>query len=144
MCIRDRSQATLFGFFAANQDRAALKLSAVAPPVLGQPFILETSEISPTAVFHVGVVGINQIAVPLSLAFPSANLGCSLYASSDLLLGPDIVYGGPGVQQWEGVDLTSVSVLGASLNFQSATLDLSVLSDTTRTSNGVTISTGLY
>ena len=141
---RDLSQATLFGFFAANQDRAALKLSAVAPPVLGQPFILETSEISPTAVFHVGVVGINQIAVPLSLAFPSANLGCSLYASSDLLLGPDIVYGGPGVQQWEGVDLTSVSVLGASLNFQSATLDLSVLSDTTRTSNGVTISTGLY
>ena len=141
---RDLSQATLFGFLAANQDREALKLSAVAPPVLGQPFVLETSDIGASAVFHVGVVGLNQISVPLTLAFPSANIGCSLYASSDLLLGPAVVFGGPGTQQWEGVDLSTVAVLGASLSFQAATLDLSVLSGTTRTSNGVTITTGLY
>ena len=59
-------------------------------------------------------------------------------------MGPDVVIGGPGTQQWPGVDLTSVAVLGASLSFQAATLDLSILSGTTRTSNGVTISTGLY
>ena len=64
--------------------------------------------------------------------------------TGDLILGPDIVFGGNGTQQWEGIDLTTVSALGASLYFQSATLDLSVLSDSTRTSNGVAITTGLY
>ena len=141
---RDLSVATPFGFQVADIDRLGLSLSAVNTPVLGQPFTLETGNIPSSAVFHVGIVGTQQFTLPLAFAFPSANLNCSLHASLDLILGPDVVFGGPGTQQWEGVDLTTVSALGASLYFQAATLDLTVLSDTTRTSNGVAITTGLY
>jgi V8-like Glu-specific endopeptidase len=141
---RNLSAASPFGFLAADIDREGLELTAIAPPVLGAPFQLQTSNIPPTAVFHVGIVGVQQLTLPLAFAFPSANLNCSLHASLDLILGPDVVFGGSGTQVWEGVDLTTVSALGANLYFQSATLDLSVLSDTTRTSNGVAITTGLY
>jgi len=141
---RDLSVASLFGFFASDTDLEGLELSPIGTPVLGQPFQMETTNIPPTAVFHVGIVGTQQLSLPLSFAFPTADLNCNLHASLDLILGPDIVFGGNGTQQWEGIDLTTVSALGASLYFQSATLDLSVLSDSTRTSNGVAITTGLY
>jgi len=141
---RNLSQGALFGFFMGDQDLSGLELAAVGSPVLGAPFQLQTTNIPATAVFHVGVVGLSQITVPLAIAAPSANPACSLYATSDVLLGPQVVWGGPGTLTWQGIDLTSASALGASLYFQSATLDLSVLSGSTRTSNGVAITTGLY
>jgi V8-like Glu-specific endopeptidase len=141
---RDLSLASLFGFSQGSLDQAGLALAPVNSPVLGQPFVLETTNIPPSAVFHVGVVGLSQLSVPLAFVVPSASTSCTLYASSDLIMGPEVVFGGPGNLQWQGIDLTSVAVLGFDLYFQSATLDLSVLSATTRTSNGVMMTTGLY
>ena len=141
---RDLSQATIGGFLMANADRAGLELAAVNAPVLGGPFQMQTTNIPSTAVFHCGIMGVNQLTVPLAFAFPSANLSCSLHASLDIVVGPQVVFGGPGALTWTGVDLTSVSLAGASLYFQAATLDLSGLSGTVRTSNGVEITTGLY
>ncbi|MEC8251745.1 MAG: hypothetical protein VX044_00925 [Planctomycetota bacterium] len=140
---RDLSQASVLGFFMADQDSDGLALGPIGTPVLGAPFELQTTNISPSAVFHVGVMGVNQVSLPLSFVFPSANLGCSLHASLDVVLGPQVVFGGPGSLTWTGVDLTSISTTGFDLYFQSATLDLSGLSDTVRTSNGVQATTGL-
>ena len=126
----------------ADADRAGLELAAVNSPVLGGPFQMQTTNIPATAVFHVGILGLSQVTVPLAFAFPAANLDCSLYASVDLVIGPQVVFGGPGSLTWTGVDLSSVNLLGANVYFQAATLDLSGLSDTVRTSNGVEATTG--
>ncbi|MEC7724278.1 MAG: hypothetical protein VYD05_02110, partial [Planctomycetota bacterium] len=141
---RDLSQATLSGFLMADADQAGLELAAVNSPVLGGAFQLQTTNIPATAVFHVGILGLGQVTAPLAFAFPAANLDCSLYATVDVVLGPQFVLGGPGSWSWTGIDLSSVSLLGANVYFQAATLDLSGLSDTVRTSNGVEITTGLY
>ncbi|MAD32421.1 MAG: hypothetical protein CMJ88_01490, partial [Planctomycetes bacterium] len=107
------------------------------------PFQLQTTNIPSSAVFHVGILGLNQVTAPLAFAFPSAEPSCNLHASLDVIVGPQVVWGGSGSLTWTGLDLTSASALGASVYFQSATLDLTVLSDTVRTSNGVQGTTGL-
>ena len=141
---RDLSQATITGFLMADADRAGLGLAAVNSPVLGGAFQLQTTNIPATAVFHVGILGLSQMTVPLAFAFPAANLDCSLYTSVDLMIGPQLVVGGPGSLTWTGIDLSSVSLLGANVYFQAATLKLSSLGSSLRTSNGVEITTGLY
>ena len=128
----------------ADADRAGLELAAVNSPVLGGAFQLQTTNIPATAVLHVGILGLSQMTVPLAFAFPAANLDCSLYASVDLLIGPQLVVGGPGSLTWTGIDLSSVSLLGANVYFQAATLKLSSLGSSLRTSNGVEVTTGLY
>ena len=139
---RDLTLASLFAFNTQLSDVAPLTLEAVGTPQVGQPFMLTTSNIEPTAIFHVGIVGLTQVTVPLQFVFPGANPGCSLNASLDLVMGPDVIFGGPGSFTWEGIDLTPTSLLGFELHFTSATLDLTVLSDTTRTANGIRAVTG--
>lgn len=141
---RDLSQASSLGFFMADQDRGGLELAAIGNPVLGAPFQLQTTNIPAGAVFHVGVIGFSQINVPLAVAAPSANTSCLLYAAANVILPPQLVFGGPGSLTWQGVDLTNASALGFDLYFQAVTLDMSVLSGTTRTSNGLQVTTGLY
>jgi len=140
---RDLSQGTLFGFLMGDQDREGLALAPIGAPVLGAPFQLQTTNIPSSAVFHVGILGLSQVTAPLAFAFPSAEPSCNLHASLDVIVGPQVVWGGSGSLTWTGLDLTSASALGASVYFQSATLDLTVLSDTVRTSNGVQGTTGL-
>ncbi len=140
---RDLSPSTAGGFFAAEQDFGGLQLNAVGAPVLGAPFELETTNIAPTAVFHVGVMGFNQVSAPLAAAFPVADPACRLYASFDAIYAPQVVLGGPGSLTWTGVDLTSVSALGVTVQFQAVTLELPISGSTVRTSNGVQATTGL-
>ncbi|MDA7494467.1 hypothetical protein N8467_00210 [bacterium] len=140
---RDLTLASLFSFNTQTADTVPLTLEAVGTPIIGQPFQLTTTNIEPTAIFHVGIVGLTQVTVPLQFVFPSANPGCFLNASLDLVMAPDIVFGGPGSYTWEGIDLTTTSALGAELFFTAATLDLTVLSDTTRTANAIKITTGI-
>ena len=139
---RDLSQTVAGGVFAAEQDFAGLRLDAVGAPVLGAPFELTTTNIAPTAVFHVGVMGFNQVVAPLAAAFPAADPGCRLYASFDAIYAPQVVLGGPGSLTWTGVDLTSVSALGVTVQFQAVTLELPISGTTVRTSNGVQATTG--
>ena len=142
---RDLSQATLFGFLMANADQAGLELAPVAAPVLGAPFELQTTNIPAGPAFHFGLIGLAQIAVPLQFAFPSAQVGCFLNVTTDVVIGPDFPAGNS--LTWQGFDLTNIltsAAIGADVYFQAATLDLTLLSPTTRTSNGVRATLGLY
>ena len=139
----DLTAAILFPFTTGTADVQPLGLEGVGTPVLGAPFDLKTTNIEPGAVFHLGIIGITQAAAPLAFVFPSADPQCNVNASLDLVMGPDVVFGGPGSFTWQGIDLTGVGLIGFELFFQSATLDLSVLSATTRTSNGLKATTGL-
>ena len=142
---RDLSQATPSGFLAASQDLAGVALAAVGAPLLGAPFQLQTTNIPPTAVFHIGIMGFTQLALPLSAALPSANPACTLSVTFDASYPPQVVLGGPGSLTWTGVDLTSAgaSALGVDVSFQSATLQLPISGSTIRTSNGVRATIGL-
>ena len=140
----DLTLSSLFAFNTQLADTVPLTLEGVGTPIIGSPFMLTTTNIEPTAIFHVGIVGLTQVSVPLQFVFPTANPGCFLNASLDLVHGPDLVFGGPGSHNWQGVDLTGVGLLGFDLFFTSATLDLTILSDTTRTANGIKATTGLF
>ncbi len=140
----DLTLSSLFAFNTQLADTVPLTLESVGTPIIGSPFMLTTTNIEPTAIFHVGIVGLTQVNVPLQFVFPTANPGCFLNASLDLVLAPDLVFGGPGSHSWQGIDLTGVGLLGFDLFFTSATLDLTVLSDTTRTANGIKATTGLF
>ena len=140
---RDLTFASLFPFATQTIDQEALTLAAVGVPEIGQPFNLTTTNVEPGAVFHIGVVGLNGAGVPLSFFVPSAHPQCRVNATMDLLVGPVVVLGGPGSVTWQGIDLTGVSLIGIDLFFQSATLDLSVLSSSTRSSNAIKATTGL-
>ena len=133
----------MFPFTTNVVETAPLTLEAVNEPVLGAPFDLTTTNIEPTAIFHVGIIGVTSANVSLQFVAPTADPQCKINASLDLVMSPDVVFGGPGTHTWEGIDLTGVSLLGFELFFQSATLDLTVLSATTRTSNGIKATTGL-
>lgn len=140
---QDLTAAILFPFTTSTADVLPLGLEGVGTPVLGAPFDLTTTNIEPGAVFHLGIVGLTSVGLPLAFVFPTADPQCSVNASMDLVHGPDVVLGGTGSFTWPGLDLTGVSLIGFDLFFQSATLDLSVLSATTRTSNGIRATTGL-
>lgn len=129
----------------ANVDQAGLELAPVAAPVLGTPFELQTTNIPAGPTFHFGLIGLTQVSVPLQFAFPSAQIGCFLNVTTDVVLGPDFPPGNS--LTWQGFDLTNVltsAAIGADVHFQAATLDLTLLSPTTRTSNGVRATLGLY
>jgi hypothetical protein len=125
------------GAFVTDVDQLALSLEAVNRPVLGGPFVLRTKNIPSDAVFHVGVLGLGAQQLPLQTLFPSMVASCTLYADLDLLIGPQVVWGGPGQLTWTGVDLTTVTLLGADLYFQALSLDLGGIGATTRASNGL-------
>jgi len=139
----DLTLAALFAIETQAADTIPLSLEAVGTPVLGAPFMLTTNGIEPTAIFHVGIVGLTQVSLPLSFVFTQADPTCFLNASLDLVMGPDIIFGGPGSHTWEGVDLTTGGAVGFDLYFTSATLDLTVLSNSTRTANGIKATTGI-
>ncbi|MGK0303994.1 MAG: hypothetical protein ACI89X_004897, partial [Planctomycetota bacterium] len=139
---RDLTFASLFPFGTQTFDQEPLTLSAVGTPVIGQPFDLTTTNMESNAIFHVGVIGLTGAGIPLTFVVPSANPQCRLNAAVDVLVGPAVVFGGPNSLTWQGVDLTGVGILGFDLFFQSATLDLSGLSASTRTSNAIKATTG--
>ena len=139
---RDLTFVSLFPFATQAFDQDPLTLAAVGVPEIGQPFDLTTTNVEPGAVFHIGVVGLIGAALPLAFIVPSAHPQCRLNATMDLLVGPVVVLGGPGSVTWQGIDLSGVSLLGVDLFFQAATLDLSILSSSTRTSNAIKATTG--
>jgi len=140
---RDLTFVSLFPFATQAFDQDPLTLAAVGVPEIGQPFDLTTTNVEPGAVFHIGVVGLIGAALPLAFIVPSAHPQCRLNATMDLLVGPVVVLGGPGSVTWQGIDLTGVSLLGVDLFFQAATIDLSILSSSTRSSNAIKATTGL-
>ncbi len=139
---RDLTFASLFPFGTGTVDNAPLTLEAVGTPVLGQPFDLTTTNIEPGAVFHVGIVGLTFVGVPLAFATPQAHPQCRINTTLNLLIGPAVVFNGPNTLTWQGIDLTGAGIIGFDLYFQAATLDLSGLSGSTRTSNAIKGTTG--
>ncbi len=139
---RDLSLTSLFPFSTATVDADPLTLAAVGTPVLGQPFDLTTNGIEPSAVFHLGVIGLTAAGLPLSFVSPSAHPQCRINAAPNVVVGPTVIFGGSGSHTWQGLDLTSVGIVGFDLWFQSVTLDLSGISASTRTSNAIKATTG--
>ena len=139
---RDLSLTSLFPFSTATVDADPLTLAAVGTPVLGQPFDLTTNGIEPSAVFHLGVIGLTAAGLPLTFIAPSAHPQCRINAAPNVVVGPTVIFGGSGSHTWQGLDLTSVSIVGFDLWFQSVTLDLSGISASTRTSNAIKATTG--
>ena len=64
---------------------------------------------------------------------------CRHCAPAEILIGPAVVAGGTGSYTWTAVTLPSLNpaLNGFELYTQAATLDLSILSSTTRVSNGI-------
>jgi predicted outer membrane repeat protein len=122
-------------------DSPPLTLTGGAP-ALGGPWNVTTENIDATAVFHLGVVGLTRPGLPLG--FLGAPSECFLHASADVLLGPAVV-AGLNSYGWQVLDLTGLgtALAGIELNVQAVTLDLSLISSTTRTSNGLKGVTGL-
>tara|TARA_R110002072_G_scaffold177524_3_gene333505 strand:- start:22150 stop:23706 length:1557 start_codon:yes stop_codon:yes gene_type:complete len=129
----------------AGTDTAPLALAGVGRPVMGAAAVnydATTSNIESGAIFHVGIVGLTDPALPLNLiGFPA---GCTLYASADLLVGPAVVAGGTGSETWTVIGLPVANPIfnGFELYAQSATLDLSLVSSTARASNGIKLTLG--
>jgi hypothetical protein len=136
-CESDLSALGPNGAFVTDVDQSSLSLEAVNQPVLGGPFVLRTKNIPSDAVFHVGVLGLGTQQLPLQTLFPAMVASCTLYADLDLLIGPQVVWGGPGQLTWTGVDLTTATLLGVDLYFQSLSLGPGGIGATTRASNGL-------
>ncbi|MFT4516177.1 MAG: hypothetical protein ACI91B_004899, partial [Planctomycetota bacterium] len=121
-------------------DTTPLTLASVGRPVQGGtavPWEVTTSNIEAGALFHVGVLGLTSPMLPLGgLGFPAS---CTLYAAADILIGPAVVAGGPGTLTWTALNLPAAppSFAGFEIYVQGVTLDLSLLSGTARTSNGI-------
>ena len=132
--------ATNGAIVTAGADVAPLALASIGRPVQGPAAVnweATTTNIEPTALFHIGIVGLNNPALPLSIiGFPA---GCTLYAAADVLVGPAVVAGGSGSETWTIIGLPVANPIfnGFELYAQAATLDLSLVSPSARASNGV-------
>ncbi|MCB9879466.1 MAG: hypothetical protein H6835_17870 [Planctomycetes bacterium] len=121
-------------YVSREPDTLAPLLEALAPPQMGASVQVRTSNFDPGAVFHIGVLGISDPALPLT--FLGLDPACRLHASPDVLMPAAVIYGQSSLT-WSPLDLTSATVPGFEFYVQAATLDLSVLSGTTRLSNGL-------
>ena len=132
--------ATAGAIVLAGSDTAPLTMSAGSRPVQGAApaaWDMTTDGIDANAIFHLGLVGLSNPNFPLSLlGLPGA---CTQYANADIIIGPAVVAGGTGSYTWTAVTLPTLNpaLNGFELYTQAATLDLSILSSTTRVSNGV-------
>lgn len=137
--------AAIGGIVLADADTVPLTLSGVGRPVMGSasvPYEAITANIEAGAIFHVGIVGLSNPGLPLSLiGFPA---GCTLYAQGDALVGPTVVAGGPGDLTWTviGLPAAAPAFIGAEIYVAAATLDLSLVSATSRSSNGIKLTLG--
>jgi hypothetical protein len=130
----------------AGADIAPLTLAGVGRPVMDPAasvaYDCETTNIDAGALFHVGIIGLSNPGLPLSLiGFPA---GCTLYAQGDVLVGPAVVAGGPGDLTWTvfGLPAANPAYNGAVFHVAAATLDLTLVSSTSRASNGVKLTLG--
>jgi hypothetical protein len=129
----------------AAADTIPLALEGIGRPVMGAaptPYQATTSNIDAGALFHAGLLGLTNPSTPLSIiGFPA---GCTLYSSADVLVGPDVVAGGPGSLTWTvlGLPIANAAFNGVELYVAAATLDLSLISATSRSSNGIKLTLG--
>ncbi|MFT4844217.1 MAG: hypothetical protein ACI90M_004699 [Candidatus Azotimanducaceae bacterium] len=135
----DYSMLTATTPHISNEPEARVPLlEAVTLPLLGAPLQVRTSNFEPSALLHLGVLGLTEPALPL--AFLGLDPTCTLHASPDVLLGPAVVIGLSSLT-WTPIDLTGAAMQGFDFYLQAVTLDLSVLSGTTRLSNGLKLTT---
>jgi hypothetical protein len=126
-------------------DTAALSVDGIGRPVMGAaptPYQATTSNIEAGALFHAGLLGLTDPNTPLSIiGFPA---GCTLYSSAEVLVGPATVAGGPGSLTWTvlGLPIASPAFNGVELYAAAVTLDLSIVSATSRSSNGIKLTLG--
>ncbi|HEX5050198.1 MAG TPA: hypothetical protein VFZ65_00370 [Planctomycetota bacterium] len=125
-------------------DQVPLTLASIGRPIQGLtavPFNLVTTNIDPSAVLHLGIIGLQSPGLPLiGLGLPS---DCFLHASIDATSGPQLF---PiGSQNWTALTLPALppSVVGFLFYCQAVTLTTSGLGPTTRVSNGVKCVVGL-
>ena len=126
-------------------DVVSLSLEGIGRPVLGPAavnYTATTTNIESSALFHIGIVGLSNPALPLDLIGFAA--GCTLYAAGDAFVGPAIVAGGLGVQTWTVIPLPVANPIfnGFELFAQAVTLDQSLVSSTARASNGIKLTIG--
>ena len=119
-------------------DQIPLTLSSVGRPVQGfvaVPFNLVTSNIDPSAVLHLGLVGV--VSPGVSLNFLGLPNECVLHASLDIMVGPHLFP--VGTQNWTAGTLPALppSFSGFQFFCQSLTMTSAGLGPTTRVSNGL-------
>lgn len=123
----------------AAADAEPLTLTQVSRPVQGAAasnWDVAVSNMSPGAIFHVGIVGLSGVNLPLGpIGFP---VDCRQYVAADLLVGQALV-AGQGTHPWTALMLPglSPSLVGLDIYAQSVVLDLSLLSATARASNSL-------
>ncbi len=119
-------------------DQIPLTLASVGRPVQGltaAPFNLVTSNIDPSAVLHLGIVGV--LSPGVSLNFLGLPNDCFLHASLDVIVGPNLFP--VGTQNWSALTLPALppSFSGFLFYCQSVTMTSAGLGPTTRVSNGL-------
>ncbi|MFT4513808.1 MAG: hypothetical protein ACI91B_002514 [Planctomycetota bacterium] len=129
----------------ANGDTIPLNLVGSGRPVMtaaAASYDAVTSNIEAGAIFHIGVVGLSNPGLPLSLI--GFDTSCTLYAAADVLVGPAVVAGGPGDLTWSVIGLPAANPVfnGFVLHAQGVTMDLSLNSGTARASNGIKLTLG--
>ena len=129
----------------AAADTIPLALEGIGRPIMTAaptPYQATTSNIEAGALFHAGLLGLTNPSTPLSIiGFPA---GCTLYSSTEVLVGPAVVAGGPGSLTWTvlGLPIANAAFNGVELYAAAATLDLSLISATSRSSNGIKLTLG--
>jgi hypothetical protein len=138
--------ATTGAIVVDGVDILPLTLAGIGRPVMDPAasvaYDCDTTNIDAGALFHVGIIGLSNPSLPLSLiGFPA---GCTLNAAGDVLIGPAVVAGGPGNLTWTVIGLPVAAPVfnGAELYVAAATLDLTLVSSTSRSSNGVKLTLG--
>lgn len=129
----------------AQFDTLPLGLTAIGRPVQGVtavPFQATTTNIDPADILHLGIVGLT------SPNFPLVNFGllpdCFLHASLDVIVGPQLFPS--ATQTWTAINLPALppSFSGFLFWLQSATFTSNGIGPTTRFSNGLKCTVGLF
>jgi hypothetical protein len=126
-------------------DTLPLGLVSIGRPVQGAfavPFNATTTNIDPLAIMHLGIVGLVSPNLPLlGFGLPA---DCFLHASLDVISGPQLFP--VGTQTWTAINLPALppSFSGFQFYLQGATFTSSGLGPTTRFSNGLRCTVGLF
>jgi len=126
-------------------DTLPLGLVSIGRPVQGAfavPFNATTTNIDPLAIMHLGIVGLVSPNLPLlGFGLPA---DCFLHASLDVISGPQLFP--VGTQTWTAINLPALppSFSGFQFYLQGATFTSSGLGPTTRFSNGLRCTLGLF
>jgi hypothetical protein len=124
-------------------DVRPLTLTANSRPIQGltaNPFTATVTDVEPTALMHLGIIGQQRPGLPLSpLGLPN---DCFLHASLDVIVGPHL-FPFPSLT-WNVLTLPAATpwFVGFQFNVQSVTLDSSGIGPTTRVSNGLKCTIG--